>query len=390
MTIRFMKFIDEYVGKVLVLFVFITILFRKAKRTQDVRRILIIKFWGIGSVTLSTPLLVELKKRWPRAKIHFLTLSSNSDLCRLVGQVDFIHAVSLDSVRSFVSSATRTMKAFRRQQFDIVYDLEFFTNISAIFSALSGSKERVGFINDRRRGDVRKLLYSRRVQFQEKIHTANNFLQLADMQTEIHFPKLSSGESFEAATSCVFPVTFNINAGPLAYERRWMREEFRQLADHLVREFHAHIFLIGSKEEKKYVGEFATSLENKTYVTDLSGKTTIGELVNLVSSSRLVVTNDSGPLHIASALNIPTISFFGPETPLRYGSLADRQLTFYRRLWCSPCMTISNLKTVDCINDRQCMRQIRFIEIKESVDKFVRSFLKIGEEAVEEKVSFEV
>ncbi len=387
MKISFMKFLDEYVGRLIASA--LTVFSRTARNNDEKnpRQILVIKFWGIGSVTLSIPLLVHLKKKYPGSTVHYLTLENNSALCKMIGEIDCIHAVSTETPLSFFSTFIKIIFELRREHIDVVFDLEFFTNISSIISALSGAPERIGFVNRSRAMDVRKRLYSRQVEFCDDKHTAENFLRLADTEGSLQFSSFRFGEAPGEISLYPFSVLFNINASPLAYERRWEREEFCQLAEFLIEEFNAHLYLTGTNEERTYVQEFFKSLHRNDAVTNLCGESDVQQFVSLISRCQLVVTNDSGPLHLASALNIPTIAFFGPETPLRYGSLADLHLTFYKNLWCSPCMTISNLKTVNCINDRQCMKQIRFSEIKEAVNNFVRSLPNASQETIENTIS---
>ena len=387
MTINFMKFIDEYVGGMAVFLLAAASRLTKRRTPERVKNILVIKFWGIGSVTLSTPLLAYIKKKMPESQLHYLTLETNAELCYLIKEIDSVHTISLRSFAAFLRSLIKAIRQLKREDIHLVYDLEFFTNISAVISVLVGSACRVGFHNSRATSDSRRQLYTVTEQFEDMEHTAKNFLRLADRNAEVYFPGFHiKNIATPLAGSDPFRVAFNINASSLAYERRWDTEGFRQLAGYLIQRFGAHIVLIGSSDERRYVGDFAGALESPNAVTNLCGELSIAQLVVTLESCDLIVTNDSGPLHLASALNIPTMSFFGPETPRRYGSLADLQITFYRGLWCSPCMTVSNLKTVNCINNMQCMKQIRFHEIKESVDKFITSLSILKKESEPKEV----
>ncbi len=389
MTIRFMKFIDEYVGRVLVIILAIlTLAKRRTTESKAPKKILVIKFWGIGSVTLSTPFLVQIKKKWPTAEIHYLTLSSNEELCTLISEINSTHSVSLSSFTSLVKSIIRNLASLKHEHFDIVYDLEFFTNLSAIVASFCGANRRVGFVNSQRTMDFRRWLYSDRVEFDDTEHTARNFLHLIGSDEPIEFPIFHIRNTRRVVDLNRFSVVFNINAGPLAFERRWMPGEFKQLADYLIKEYKATIYLTGNREEREYVGVFARMFDEEKSVRNLCGELNISELIQLIRSCVLIVTNDSGPLHLASALNSPTIAIFGPETPRRYGSLSSRNLTLYMGLRCSPCMTVSNLKTVNCVNDRQCMKQIRFSNVKESIKRFVDSLPEREEEIAVEDFLF--
>lgn len=381
-----MKIVDEYVGSAIALLLLPLRMIRRRKSKLHPRKILVIKFWGIGSVTLTTPFLRHLKKIWPQCEIHYLSLQSNGELCSLISEIDAVHTISITSLFSFFKTTAKTVRALRLQRFDVVYDLEFFTNVSAIVGMMTGAGERVGFVDPRRRFDVRKLLYTRCVRFLDKEHAARNFIRQIDPDAPILFPGFHRPYLQIPTVENSFSVIFNINASQLAYERRWTLEGFRHLALHLIDRFGVHIFLTGAKEEIDYVGRFAETLGRANSVSNLCGKLTMSEFVDLMGATRLVVTNDSGPLHIASALNVPTICFFGPETPQRYGSLSDQSLTFYKGLWCSPCMTLSNLKTVNCVNNMECMKQILFMEIRDKVDQFVRSVMGLHEKIAEEQI----
>ncbi len=67
------------------------------------------------------------------------------------------------------------------------------------------------------------------------------------------------------------------------------------------------------------------------------------------------------------------MAFYGPETPALYGPLSSRKLVFYERLWCSPCMSVENAKTVNCINRRACMREIEPVRVIRLVHRFIET-----------------
>ena len=91
---------------------------------------------------------------------------------------------------------------------------------------------------------------------------------------------------------------------------------------------------------------------------NVAGKFSLEELCGLLTKSELLITNDSGPLHIAEALAVPTISFFGPETPLLYGPTGDTHVVFYKGIYCSPCLNVHNQKKAPCNGNNVCMQLI--------------------------------
>ena len=171
-------------------------------------------------------------------------------------------------------------------------------------------------------------------------------------------------------------IVVNVNASKLAYERKLPEKNFVEIIDHITDRFKCKVILTGSNNETEYVKSIFCNLKRKDLVTDLSGKTSVNELTALISSSCCLITNDSGPLHIASAMNIPVIAFFGPETPVRYGPLSNERLVFYNDLECSPCMSISNSKTVNCIYDSpRCMEQFDMNDVISKIEMFIGSLI---------------
>jgi ADP-heptose:LPS heptosyltransferase len=97
---------------------------------------------------------------------------------------------------------------------------------------------------------------------------------------------------------------------------------------------------------------------------DLSGKISITQLAALFENSKLVISNDGGPLHLAVAMGAPTISFFGPETPVIYGPRGPQHAVFFKNIECSPCVNVHDRKSVRCYwTEPRCMKAITVEEV---------------------------
>jgi ADP-heptose:LPS heptosyltransferase len=95
---------------------------------------------------------------------------------------------------------------------------------------------------------------------------------------------------------------------------------------------------------------------------DFTGKTTFRELLALYSIAALMVTNDSGPAHFASLLDLPSIVLFGPESPRLYSQLGQNHQPLYANFACSPCVSVYNAKKSPCIDNR-CLKAITVEEV---------------------------
>lgn len=373
-----MKIIDEYLGKVIVFFISIIRRRKSISASSRLKSILFIKFWGIGSIVLTTPALSRVKAAYPDSKIYFLTLKNNIEICSEIKIIDEIITIDIDNPAKFLSDLMSKIKSLRKLSFDIVFDFEFYTYFSAVIVSLLKAGRSCGFDNLK---NNRNVLFSKTILFDDKIHTKENFLNLINADETVNgVTAESSGfNSINIITNIKnsepgFAV--NPNASRLAYERRLPQENFIEIISHFTEKYNCKISLIGSKEEVPYVEKIFSRLKNKNSVNNLCGKTSVKELITLINSSACLITNDSGPLHIASALNIPVVAFFGPESPQRYGPLSEKKLVFYKGLKCSPCMSINNSKTVNCIyNSPECMKQFEMENMLKKIDEFIKEIL---------------
>ncbi len=384
MSIGLMKLTDEYIGRIIVFFISILKTKPNLERklnSNTVQNILFIKFWGIGSIVLATPSIEKVKKAYTDSRIYFLTLKNNLEICNEISPINETFSICISNPFILVTDFLKVIRKLRGISFDLIFDFEFYTYFSAIITALIKSQSSYGFNNLK---NNRKTLFSKSVLFNNQIHTRDNFLNLVSAES-----KVSSINTYTGFTEflpsynyskCDLRIIINTNASNLAYERRLPEKAFVSLIDKLTETFNCRIVLTGLQNEIIYVASIYECLRNKNRIDNLCGKTSLRELILLLKTSVCLITNDSGPLHLASALNVPVVAFFGPESPLRYGPLSDKQLVFYNNLKCSPCMSISNSKTVNCIFDSPiCMEQFVIKEVSEKISVFIRNVLSLKE-----------
>ncbi len=358
----------------------------------SVRRILFVKLWGIGSIVLTEPALRFLSQRYANAEIDYLTSRANAGLLRLFPKVSEVHTVPAAHLPGLLWQGFGTAKRLRRRRYDLVFDAEFLVAFSGWLCRLVGAGQVVGFRPPR---GGKCCWQDVSIGYRADGHAVDQFLNLAQMGRAPEglsrglsgpAPGSSPGRSgrrpvlrLPPAQRVIVPrpyLVLNVNASPLALERRWPRDRFVQLSRRLLREFGLHLVLIGTNRERDYVGWVAERLAPRQRVWDLSGCLNLAQLANLIDGATLLISNDSGPVHLASAFDVPVVAFYGPESPGRYGPLSSRQLVFYQGLWCSPCMSVENAKTVRCCNGQRCMKEITAETVIEQVARFLRRLLE--------------
>lgn len=353
-----------------------------------VRRILVVKFLGLGSVLLATPLLRQLKAAYPGARITFLTFAPNAELVRRLECVDEILVVPRGGAGALLACVPALVLRLRGARYDLALDLEFYSRLSNLISWASGAERRVGFLL---RARWRGSLLTDPVYFNPTLPFGRAVLALLrplgltpDTDTGLLAPRVGADEGAAArarletlgvpAQGAI--VVVNVNASDLCDERRWPSERYARLIGRFGAEIAPveRFVFIGAPEETQVVRGVLdqVSPEARGSCLDLSGRTSLVELIVLLQRAVLIVTNDSGPLHLAASLGVPTVSLYGPETPALYGPVGDNHLVFYAGHWCSPCLSVYNAKIAMCRGENECMRRITLDEVVQRTAVFCR------------------
>jgi len=388
MRLKHMKFIDKYIGFLICFLIsFLVKIFNnkisklKYKKTE---KILLMKFWGFGSILLLTPAVKAMRKKFHSSYFVFLTLERNIELCKRLNLFDKIVTIDVDrGWKNFIKSFLNTIFYLWRVKFDLTVDFEFFTRFSALISFLSFAKVKVGYHAwETWRGNV----YNINVPFNRYWHIMDNFYNLItylgikrENNLKMVVPEIYPEEMKEVdellslyGINSNF-IIFHVNASDLIVERRWPYENFVLLSKLLVgKNDNLKIVFIGTASERESVERIVEAVDSSS-VVNLAGKFSISQLAYLLKKSRLVVANDSGPLHLAVAVGVPTISLFGPETPVIYGPRGEIHTVFFKNLDCSPCVNIHDRKSVHCRWDRpRCMESIKVDEVYSAIVEKLR------------------
>jgi ADP-heptose:LPS heptosyltransferase len=209
-----------------------------------------------------------------------------------------------------------------RSKFDIVIDLQGLFRTAA-FAWLSGCKRRFGMAGA---GEFAHIFYTHKVaQDKDCIHLVDYYLKIVQAagasKTDVQFllptdPVAVDSVNRLLKTKGIKPGSFAVFVPTSAHEDKcWPVERFAALADKISSQFHLSILATGAASEKSTVERLRNAAS--VSITNLAGVTSLSELVALLKAARLVVSNDTGPGHIAAALGVPVVLIFGPTNPAR-------------------------------------------------------------------------
>ncbi len=339
--------------------------------------IVISKYVGLGSIIQATPLIQTLRQNFPRAKIIFITTSGGRVLLSHIPEIDETLCVSDKNLRQVISTSTKLLLRLWQVRPQLFIDLEFYSNYSSIITTLSMSKNRLGFFKEDRA--YRKGVYNYLIPFSVDFPISKTYLQFAELIkcknliTSLKI-ELNEGNHWQgiakkiAVTQSDAYVVINPNASDLRLERRWPKASFIQVINSfLARNNRYKVVLVGDKSEMAYVSELEKELNNKEVIINSAGQLNFSELIVLIAGARWMLTNDTGPMHVAFAVKTKTISLFGPCSPLQYGG-SENAITFYKKVHCSPC--VHKYIIPPCHGDNQCMKQISVEEVSESIKRY--------------------
>ena len=326
---------------------------------NKVRKILVIKLRAVGDVVLSTIVLRNLKLAFPQAQFDFLTERPSRDV--LSGNPSVSSTIVYDRL---TRSGFNLIALVRQRSYDLVVDL-FGNPRSALVTFLSGARYRVGF---RFRG--RTYAYNIVVEPRgNSVHnTQFNLDALTAIDVAIQDQNLYFGFSladdqyiddyFRSAAISGFVVGLNTGGG--WYTKRWPLTSFATLADLLVERYRAAIVLTWGPEQLDQVRQLQSMIHHPAFIPP---ETTLPQLGALLKRCTLVVSNDSGPMHIAAAVGTPVLGIYGPTNPGLQGPYGEKNATVRREgLDCLGCNLTSCPIGHPCMNELTAAMVLKAVE----------------------------
>lgn len=297
---------------------------------DDFKKILIIKPSALGDVVMSLPALNALKSRFPDSRISWMIRPEFSSIISDHPQVDDVIEFDRKKLGKVLSSGESRraliglLKKLRSSKFDAVIDLQGLFRTASL-GWLSGCKNRFGMKNAREGATI---FYTQKAKQKEgSVHVIDHYMEAVRMVTgeesEVRFDYPVSRGSRQEAEAILDEARVNKNnfavfiPGASLDLKCWPSEKFAELADRVAEEFGLDIAAVGTAGEAKIIDEI--NRISKAEVVNLAGKTSISQLSAVLDASKIVVSNDTGPGHIAAALNKPLVMVFGHTNPRRLG-----------------------------------------------------------------------
>jgi len=350
--VKALKTVDAFLGRFAVLL--LALLPKTTGSVGQPSSILLIRPGGIGDAALLIPAVKALKRRFPQAEIHILAERRNAAalaLCPDIGSV--LRYDILSELRAAICGS-----------YDLVIDTEQWHRLSAVVARLCRPKMLIGFgTNERGR------LFTHAIPYSHDDYEVTSFLRLLEplgigmKVPETPFlvaPADAAAEVKELLAPLAGKRFVTIFPGASIPERRWGAERFRLLAERVCAAGYP-VVVVGGREDR---GQGEVIVSGGTGL-NLAGLTPLTGTAAVLERSCLLVGGDSGVLHLAVGLGVPTVSLFGPGRALKWAPRGENHFVINRKLPCSPCTTFGN--TPPCPTNARCMAEITVDEVLNGV-----------------------
>jgi heptosyltransferase-1 len=284
-------------------------------------RILIIKPSSLGDIVHSLPFLKSLRDTFPEISIEWVISKSLSEILEGNPLVDRLIMFDKDSWKQprRLTKTVREMKNFikeiRSERYDMIVDLQGLLR-SGLMTFLAQSPLKLGF-KDAREGS--RLFYHRAVSTNGVLHAVDRYLEMGKSigvkTDDIKFPIHIDTAEEERINGLIGDLSEYIVIVPSARwdTKKWPAKNFGMLISKLS----TPCVITGSKSEQKTIEQVMHFSTGKGI--NLCGKTSLKQLISLIAGAKMVISNDSGPMHIGAALGVPVLALFGPTDPLKTG-----------------------------------------------------------------------
>lgn len=368
----------------------------------EVKKALFIELSEMGNAILAYPSIKKLQTSVPEIDCYFVVFERNKEGVSLLGCIDEDKILVIRDNNFFLFIWDIINIFFvRRPTFDICFDLELFSRCTSILSFLSGARSIIGFHAYYSEGLYRGNFLTNKVNYNPYRHMSLNYYSLVSCALQnisglpidrITYPEGSLSLPVYSSQKKVREnliaklrthnseidvdhkiVVINPHPGKYLPIRAWGIDNYTELTRYIIDKTEAYVVIVGLPEARFIGDRMASKVTDRRCINFIGETESLSELVELFSFSEVLVTNDSGPGHIACLTAINILALFGPETPLLYGPMSKNCKIFYTPLQCSPCLSALNHKWTTC-RDNKCLKSI----LPEDVFGHVESVLKEG------------
>lgn len=315
------------------------------KPGAPIGKILVIRLDRIGDFVTSLPVIDSLKAAYPHARLEVLVRPHMTGLARLCKSID-----GVIEYRGFACACAQIRKARYDLAIDLLYDYKL---LPALLALVSAAPLRAGFAWGYRELFLNRVVRQKDLQGRNMIAVHLEILRALGVQAQVTVPRIAIEKKKPGGQ-----IVLGIHPGGHFPSQSWHKDRFAAVAQWAVERHHARVYVFAGPVEKELVSHIVKAANKKdvqAMFPDTEG------LVRLIAQCDMLLCNNSGPLHVATALDVPTVSTMGPTDPLLWMPQSPEAIVISKHLPCSPC------GRAVCAG-HECMDSITVEEVEKAIE----------------------
>lgn len=335
-------------------------------------KILITYLMHLGDLLLTTPFLQVLRRAYPKAQIDYLVDEKLADVVRYNPNIDNVLTIDKKGKDNSIGAIYRYAKKLSVNNYDLIINLHP-NERTSFLCAMTKAKRKVGASHK-----MFAVFFDKVIKLDKKIHAADMYLQVLqqlditnDLSNEgLQMPVGEQAQMFvqdfyrnNGIQDADKVIGFNIGSAVLT--KRWAGERFAQVADYFAAKGYKPVFFGGSMD-MELVADAVQHMHSKPIIA--TGKLTLQQLAAAMQRCALIITNDSGPMHVAISQRVPIVAMYGPSLPNLYGPYTDNAIIVRSNPACHGCEQSGMKHKCD---DMQCMTNLTVEQVIEAGEKML-------------------
>lgn len=322
-------------------------------------KILVINLMHLGDLLLTTPVLRALRTSYPEAHIALMADAKLADLVKYNENIDELIAIDKKGYHNTVVHYLQLIAQMRQQHFDLIVNLHANERASCI-AAFSGAKKVVGYASpgvgvffDYCQKNNNKIKHQVQSHF-DVLRAGLGIQTINDQGLEMWLDdgcRQSAETIWKQSFGAQDIKVIGLNTGASWETKRWGKDYYATLADQLLNLGYG-VAYFGGPMDVELVQETVALMKNKQHenLAIFTGKMTLLELAALLKKTTVLVTNDSGPMHVAVAMDVPLVTMFGPSPVTGFAPYSNRSVAIKTGLPCFACGQ-HQCQTLDCMKN---------------------------------------
>ncbi|MFA6078296.1 MAG: lipopolysaccharide heptosyltransferase II [Candidatus Omnitrophota bacterium] len=343
------------------------------------KNILMVRLDRIGDVLLSTPAIKAVRDAYPESRISFMTRPYDEDVVRGNPYLNDVIIYDKNGKEKGLFGNLKFIAEIFKRRYDLAIILHptFRTHLIVYLSLIP---ERLGYDKKGAFLLTRKVPHTKQFGLKHEIdYTLDllTYIGIEPKERKLYMPvnnesDLKIKDIFSANGIGPGDKVLTINPGASCPSKRWKPENFAIVADELSDKYGMKVCLISGKEDEQFAAQVAAGMKRKA--VNLAGMTTVADIASVLRNSRLFISNDSGPVHIACAVGTPVVAIFGRSdrglSPDRWGPSGRNDIALHKDAGCEICMAHN------CSLGFKCLQAVTPVEVVASASSLLEGIEK--------------